>query len=150
MDITLICSSIFKSLEQKAKRNRVTPILGKIDGPTEIIGDASAIRTILFNIISNAIKFNVPEGKVEVSITTSEDETLISIIDNGIGISKDKLEFLGRHFFREDNAYNSTMDGGLGLGLALAFNIAKGLGVNIDIQSELGKGTAVQVSIPMG
>jgi PAS domain S-box-containing protein len=148
IDLISLCNGVFKSLEKEADKLKLKVTLSDIVGIPEIINDTSAIRTILFNIIGNAIKFNVPDGKVNVQLITSNDEILVSVTDTGVGIPQDQLEFLGRPFFRSNSAYDTKMSG-IGLGLALSTSIAKNIGAQINIQSDWGSGTTVLIRLPM-
>lgn len=121
--------------------------------PTSFFGDSQRIRQILINIIGNALKFT-PNGKVEIqtSFEKHNDKTgqlVVMVIDDGIGIPKDKLEEILKPFTQVDSS-NSRRYGGSGLGLSIVNRLIELLGGKLTIQSEMGKGSVFEVIIPVG
>lgn len=107
--------------------------------------DKKLLRNILFNLISNAIKFS-PEGEViEISSAVSDNGFTVAVRDFGIGISETDQEHLFSSFFRAANATNIQ---GTGLGLHLVKRYADLLGGIINLQSKLNEGTLVTIFIP--
>jgi two-component system sensor histidine kinase VicK len=113
----------------------------------EILGDKDRIEQVIVNILSNAIKYTPENGKIEVSLSVEEDNILVHVKDNGIGIPKEDLPRLFERFYRVDKA-RSRMLGGTGLGLSIARQIVEAHGGKIRIQSEYGQGTQVFISLP--
>jgi CheY-like chemotaxis protein len=101
---------------------------------------------MLINIIANAVKFTL-EGSVIINISGS-DKITVEVIDTGIGMSE---EVLVRIFERFEQADKSTTRkyGGTGLGLNIAFNLAKMMGGNIDVKSQLGEGSFFIIHLPL-
>jgi len=99
----------------------------------------------LGNIFTNALKFS-PGKKVNCSLFQLENQTCISIQDYGIGIQEEDLKMIFQPFYRAENARGFE---GTGIGLSLSDKIIKMYHGNLWIQSELGKGTRVQISFPM-
>jgi len=121
--------------------------------PARSIGDASRIRRILLNLISNAIKFTEKgEIRLECNLLTStdeRDEIEFVVRDSGIGISEDQIELLFRPFTQAD-ASTSRKYGGTGLGLTICAELVKMMEGTIDIESEVGRGTTVRAVISLG
>ncbi|HWS00164.1 MAG TPA: HAMP domain-containing sensor histidine kinase, partial [Prolixibacteraceae bacterium] len=112
-----------------------------------VYADKDMIETIFRNLISNAIKFTHPNGKISVSFRQNQDELLVAVRDDGVGISPEKVEKL----FRIDE--NHTTRGthnekGTGLGLMLCKEFVEIHGGKIWIESEPGKGSVFCFTIP--
>ena len=114
--------------------------------------DAQQLKTVVNNLISNAIKFTPAGGRVDVVCTayTSEgaDGVTISIKDTGIGISKDDQLKVFERFFQVDRVHHSSSTGS-GVGLAMCKEIISLLKGTINVSSELGKGTTFEVWLPL-
>lgn len=113
----------------------------------EIMGDKDRIEQVIINILSNAIKYTPENGKIEVDLSMEEDNVVIKVADNGLGIPKEDLPRLFERFYRVDKA-RSRMLGGTGLGLSIARQIVEAHKGKIKIQSEYGQGTQVFISLP--
>ncbi|MFZ1992228.1 MAG: PAS domain-containing sensor histidine kinase [Alphaproteobacteria bacterium] len=112
-----------------------------------ITADARAVRQILFNLLSNALKFTPPGGRAEVRLAHSGQEVLLDVADTGIGISEADLKRLARPFEQAANSYARAQTG-TGLGLSLVKSLAALHGGALSIKSTLGKGTSVSVRLP--
>lgn len=122
-------------------------IINTITQEMTIHGDKSMIGSVLRNIISNAIKFSNPGGKITISTEKNENETLFSVNDNGIGISKeDQL----RMFRIEENfsVKGTQNEKGTGLGLILCKEFIEKHGGKIWVESEEGVGTTFYFTLP--
>ncbi|WP_425393077.1 ATP-binding protein [Ekhidna sp.] len=112
--------------------------------------DRNTSSTILRNLINNAIKFTPGDGHVQ--IIAEEDKAnkvgVIKVIDNGVGMSKEKLEHL---FKLNENVSTKGTSGekGLGLGLQLVYDFVKLNGGKVEVESEEDKGTSFKVSLPL-
>ncbi len=109
--------------------------------------DRKALRQILFNLVSNAIKFSREDGLVTVRAVASGDRVSLTIEDNGIGIARDALQKLGRPFEQVQAQFTRNHTGS-GLGLAIARSLAQLHGGDLTIESILGEGTTVTVTLP--
>ena len=105
--------------------------------------DASILRKVIFNGLSNALKFSQKEIILKVEKQTNQ--VLITIIDQGIGISQEDQKHLFERFFRGGNA---TVIQGTGLGLHLVDRYMRLLGGSVQIKSELNKGTELHIQFP--
>jgi len=107
-----------------------------------VMGEPVRLQQIAWNLISNAIKFTDPGGKVAVTTESEGREACLSIADTGVGISPDFLPHVFDRFRQADGS-TSRRHGGLGLGLAIADALAKMHGGRLDAQSEgVGKGSS--------
>ncbi len=116
-----------------------------------ITADPIRIRQIFFNLISNAIKFNRENGKVNVKVFPSQDKRWLigEIKDTGIGISADKLDELFTEFYQVDSSMSRQHEG-TGLGLALTKHLVKLHGGDIFVISEKDVGSTFSFQIPLG
>lgn len=103
-----------------------------------------AIRSIFSKILDNAIKFS-NNNDVIIKLDISNDYLITEIIDEGIGIPSEDIDYIFEMFYKGSNSVNYK---GVGLGLTIARNYIKLLNGNIKVNSKLGKGTSVIVEIP--
>ncbi|MCY1017287.1 PAS domain-containing sensor histidine kinase [Pyxidicoccus sp. MSG2] len=121
------------------------------EGPEEdvlIQGDRGRLSQVLTNLLENALKYSPLGGAVRVSLTHSGGDAVVTVADSGIGIPKEELAHLFERFFRARNAPVSGF-GGLGLGLYICRDIIDRHGGHIWVESELGRGSAFHVSLPV-
>jgi signal transduction histidine kinase len=104
--------------------------------------DENRLKQVFINIVKNAIEAMKQEGVISVKVAMNNGFVVVNIIDQGEGISKEKLAKLGKRFF-------STKENGTGLGLMISFTIIEEHGGKMNIQSEKGKGTNVQIILPV-
>ncbi|MEK7555575.1 MAG: ATP-binding protein [Patescibacteria group bacterium] len=111
--------------------------------------DQQKLKMVLFNLVDNAIKYNVPNGEVTVGLerVNGQPYIQISVKDTGIGVSPAQINKLFTKFFRAENAVKAV-PGGLGLGLYIIRNIVKRHGGEIRAESELNRGTTFYFTIP--
>ncbi|HRH02040.1 MAG TPA: PAS domain-containing sensor histidine kinase [Bacteroidia bacterium] len=114
-------------------------------GNEQVVLDKKLVKNILFNLISNALKFSPNGGTVEVSVKVQNSSLRISVKDNGIGIPKEDQEHLFERFFRGNNA---THIQGTGLGLAIVSRYAELMNATLDFESKENKGTTFTIIIP--
>jgi PAS domain S-box-containing protein len=120
-------------------------LINSYSGDEILFSDKKLLKNVLFNLLSNAIKFSEPESPITINSLTSSGITSLSVIDRGIGISKDDQEHLFSSFFRGANAANIQ---GTGLGLHIVRRYVDLLGGTTKLHSELNKGTTVTVEFP--
>jgi two-component system cell cycle sensor histidine kinase PleC len=118
------------------------------DVPSALRGDPVRLRQVLVNLVSNAVKFTPDGGGIVVRGECRDDCAIISIMDSGIGIAKDALAKLGRPFEQVENQHTRSHQGS-GLGLAIAKSLVELHGGSMRIRSSLGRGTMVQVRMPV-
>lgn len=113
----------------------------------EVEADARAIKQIVLNLVSNALKFTPRGGAVTVALTRFDDRVELEVADTGVGIAEEDLKRLGRPFEQAGDAGQRARGAGLGLSLVRAF--AELHGGEMAIESELGEGTSVTVRLPI-
>jgi signal transduction histidine kinase/ActR/RegA family two-component response regulator len=121
------------------------------DSPDWIVEDADRLRQILFNLVSNALKFT-ERGSVRVTVGRAagpDGERLsVAVSDTGIGIAPDQLDRIFESFTQVDSG-RSRQYGGAGLGLAISRKLARALGGDITAQSQAGKGSTFTLDLPL-
>ncbi|MHC1755112.1 MAG: ATP-binding protein [Methanosarcina sp.] len=113
-----------------------------------IYADKSMFKQILYNLISNAIKFTLSNGKVWLKADIINDDLSVSLIDNGIGISSENQKLLFEPFQQADSSLSREYKG-TGLGLTIVKRFVKMHDGNIDVQSEIGKGSTFTFTLPL-
>jgi two-component system phosphate regulon sensor histidine kinase PhoR len=116
-------------------------------GASWIEGNRVMIEELLYNLCSNAIRYNKPNGTVDVSVEKTEEGVLLKVADTGIGIPKHHQERIFERFYRVDKS-RSKERGGTGLGLAIVKHIVAEHGATISVESEEGIGTVISVLFP--
>ncbi|MFL5630061.1 MAG: MASE1 domain-containing protein [Gemmatimonadaceae bacterium] len=118
------------------------------DAKLEVNADPTKLEQILLNIVGNAIKFTPPGGQVLIRAAPENGAVLISVVDTGIGVSAEYLERIFEPFFQIDSGTTRKYPG-VGLGLAIARDLARAMGGDINFESEFGSGSKVSVVLPV-
>lgn len=113
----------------------------------EIVGVKSILDETFYNILNNAIKYNVQNGKISIHAYKNTDEIIISVSDTGIGIPTENIERVFERFYRVDTSHSKNITG-TGLGLSIVKHAINLHGGKIYIQSEVDKGTTLEIHIP--
>ncbi|MFN0192719.1 MAG: sensor histidine kinase [Aestuariivirga sp.] len=149
LNLRPILDSCLLISEAKAKEKAI-PIESNIaaDLP-QIMGDPLRLKQILINLIGNAVKFTPNNGRVKVEAATwNASHAAIVISDTGPGMSPSEVETAMRPFGQVDAGFNKRHEG-TGLGLPIAFALARLHGGNLQIDSQKGAGTRVTVVLPL-
>ena len=115
--------------------------------PETLLIDSARITQVLNNLLSNAIKFSTEGGEIKIRTVTDEESVMVSIIDQGIGMTAQQIERIFDRFYRGVDA-NSAVSG-LGLGMSIVKQIIADHGGEIFVSSNPGKGTTVTFSLPV-
>jgi len=138
-----VISSLYPLYSKKKQK-----VVKKIKKDIYIESDRQKISHLLFNIVSNAIKYTPDKGKIEIGIIEEKESVKIYVKDNGMGISEDEIDNLFLPFKRGKNSYNT--EEGSGLGLFVCSQIVKVLKGKIDVQSKIGEGSNFIIELPYG
>ena len=147
MDLRELGQKAAAAMEGQAKNQGLTLTC---DLPAEmpaVTGDPERIQQVIINIITNAIKYNKPQGSIAITGGVEAGQVFLRVEDTGIGVPKADLERLFERFYRVDKA-RSRESGGTGLGLAIAKQIVETHGGRIGFDSEYGKGSIVTLYLP--
>lgn len=136
-----------ENIRPMAEHQQVTLFLEKPKAEGMAWFDADKMDKIIYNLLSNAIKYNKVGGKIDVSLSLSKEQAVITIADNGIGMSKEKMKHLYTRFF--DGDYRKQNMPGTGIGLSLTHDLVKLHHGNIQCESQEGEGTTFTITLPI-
>ena len=137
-----LCGDIVERLGMSAKKRNVQV---ELDGESVLYyGVRQMLDEMIFNLCENAIKYNVPEGKVLLWVGNTDQGVKVIVQDTGIGIPKDQQERVFERFYRVDKSH-SKETGGTGLGLSIVKHAAIFHHAQIRMESEVGIGTKMEV-----
>ena len=117
------------------------------EAPAYWRGDPTRVRQILYNLVSNAVKFT-PRGSVQVSVTGTSGDLVMTVSDTGLGIAPERLGVLFEKFVQAD-ASTTRKFGGSGLGLAICRELSGLMGGAIEVKSVLNQGSSFTVRLPL-
>lgn len=147
-DIISLIKGIFHSLESFARQHEIEMVFKSENESVKIFYDFNKMETIVSNLISNAVKFTRPGGKVDVIV--SQNEYLeIRVADTGPGISQEHLTHIFDRFY-QTGSNDVNVQKGSGIGLALTKELVKLHHGEITVESEVGKGSVFTVQLPLG
>ena len=117
--------------------------------PDDLHVDAEQLERVLINLLSNALKFTDPGGRVVVSLRSDDAATHLAVRDSGVGIPEDRLAAIFERFSQADGSVTRRY-GGTGIGLAFAREVVQLHGGRIDVESVVGEGSTFTVSLQHG
>jgi signal transduction histidine kinase len=113
-----------------------------------VYGDADKLGQIFTNLVGNAVKYSPGGGQVRVTGRADQSDVVVTVTDQGMGIAPEHLSRLFERFYRVDNRDNREI-GGTGIGLALVKALVEAHGGAVDVASDLGRGSAFTVTLPI-
>ncbi len=146
VDLSTVAKEAVEQLQDTADNSNV-----RIDLCTEsciLQGVPGLLHEIVYNLVENAIKYNVPGGAVAVSVGKTANGVELKVSDIGIGIPAEHQDRVFERFYRVDKSH-SKQSGGTGLGLSIVKHAASYFDAEIALQSEAGKGTTITVTFPI-
>lgn len=120
----------------------------RADRPVRVRGSARDLSLAVRNLLENAVQYTRPSGEIALTLSRQDENAVLSVEDNGIGIPSKDLPRIFERFYRVDPA-RSRDTGGTGLGLALVKHIAESHGGRVEAVSELGRGSIFRLIIPV-
>ncbi len=141
-----LADSAASALRERAEERRIDlSVTGK---DAVVNGVRGFLYEMLYNLIDNAIKYNIDGGKVEVTVLTGDTAATVSVKDTGIGIPPEYQVRVFERFFRVDKS-RSKASGGTGLGLSIVKHIAQYHHADLSLHSRIGEGTDISVVFPL-
>jgi len=145
VDLYCLGEEVLASLQDTAKKKDIQL---SIEGTHETLyGVKHLLSEVLFNLCDNAIKYNVQNGFVRITVSSDNAYIRVAVTDNGIGIAPEHHARIFERFYRVDKSH-SKESGGTGLGLSIVKHAVMYHGGKIDIISESGKGTTMIMTFP--
>jgi CheY-like chemotaxis protein/nitrogen-specific signal transduction histidine kinase len=148
VDLIYIINAAIDSIRPaaEAKSIRLQTMLDPAAGP--ISGDADRLQQIVWNLLTNAVKFTPKGGRIQVRVQRINSHVEITVSDSGVGISKEFLPYVFDRF-RQGDASITRTHGGLGLGLSIVRQLVDLHGGSVNVQSEgEGKGATFTITLP--
>jgi two-component system phosphate regulon sensor histidine kinase PhoR len=139
--------SVIPDWEKKLAEKQLKVVLDLSPDARTIRADETRLHEVLYNLLDNALKYSRENGEIRLRAAQHGPEIVLSVTDNGIGITKGDLPRIFERFYRADKARSREL-GGTGLGLAIVKHIAQLHGGRVEAESELGKGTTIRVILP--
>lgn len=147
IDLPHLVETVTQRLESVAEDNEVKLMI--CIEPATVCGVPRLIDELVYNLVSNAIRYNKPSGSVVIACGQNEEGApYVSVRDTGLGIAPEERDKIFERFYRVDKS-RSKARGGTGLGLAIVKHAALYHGAHIDLESELNHGTAITVTFPV-
>jgi len=142
-----LAQEIIENLEERAKKKAITmEIVSHYEKSHSVEADPEYIRQVLTNLILNSINYGKENGHTIIEFFDMDDNLLIEVTDNGIGIAEENIPRVFERFYRVDKS-RSTQSGGTGLGLAIVKHIIEAHKQTINVRSRIGIGTTIAFTL---
>ena len=145
VDLYVLVRESMENLEPTALKNQVTMALHGVSTP--FTGNRQQLQGIIANLCSNAIKYNRPGGRVDVSVHRESGKVILTVADTGIGIAPEHHDRIFQRFYRVDKSHSKAV-GGTGLGLSIVKHAVMNHNAKIELDSREGEGTTIRVIFP--
>lgn len=136
-----------ENVQPQAVRNDIEIVTSFTDSSPLIIGDEGTLVESVGNLLGNAIKFSRPGSQIKVTSEEIDDQMVISVIDSGIGISKEDLPYIFEDFYTGKTG--EKIEKSSGLGLAIVNRIIEAHNGSVSVSSELGQGSTFTIKLPI-
>jgi signal transduction histidine kinase len=147
VDLAPVLAEVAEDLALAADQYGVAVAAPRVEGEVVVAGSRAELARLLANLVSNAVKYSRPGGRVRLRLWRDGDEIVFECRDEGIGISEADQALLFTEFFRSTNP-EAVSRPGTGLGLAIVRRIVERHSGRIEVRSRLGEGTTVTVALP--
>lgn len=141
-----LINELIESLKPLATENQVT--IEMSCKPIALSANHGQMRELFNNLITNAIKYNKPNGKVKIIVTIEGKDAVFIVEDTGVGIPEESKQRVFERFYRVDKGRSKKM-GGTGLGLSIVKHIVNYYNGSIELDSKVGRGSKFTVRLPM-
>ncbi|HWQ15250.1 MAG TPA: GAF domain-containing protein [Roseiflexaceae bacterium] len=148
VNIEHVLQDVLQTLRAEIDRKQLVVALELTPGIPPIVADPRRLTQVVMNLISNAVKYTYPKGRVALRASLNPAGLLqVDVEDNGVGISPEQQQHLFRRFYRADNPLRDEA-GGTGLGLSIAKSLVELHGGEMWVESEIGKGSTFSFIVP--
>jgi len=142
-----ILEQSIETVESQAIRKDIT-IKTDIKGDLGTIsGDKGSLTEAVINLLTNSVKYSQIGGEIKVTASQTNNQILIAVTDNGVGITEEDINFIFADFYRGDNLPEGERSSGVGL--TITKNIIEAHDGTIDVKSEIGKGSTFTIRLPL-
>jgi signal transduction histidine kinase len=147
ISIIPILEQSVETVENQAIRKDIT-ITTEIQGePGTIAGDKGSLTEAIVNLLTNSVKYSQIGGEIKVIASQANNQILIAVTDNGVGIAEEDINFIFADFYRGENLPEGERSSGVGL--TITKNIIEAHDGTIDVKSEIGKGSTFTIRLPL-
>ena len=143
MDLMHECRDVVAA---KADEDNIQIRVIEPEGPTMVDADRDKMKQVVLNLLSNALKYNRPNGSVILKAISGEGQMQISVQDTGVGIPEDAVGHIFEKFYRVRD--HESKVSGTGLGLSICKQIVQGHGGTVEVKSRMGIGTNIIINLP--
>jgi two-component system, OmpR family, sensor kinase len=140
VDMERLCEQAYSAFGEEARRRGIA-YEKRFDASPTIVTDGDRVLQIISNLLSNAFRWTPDGGRVELELAATNGRVSVAVDDNGPGVPPQERDRIFRPFWSRD-------DSGTGLGLAIAHELAAALGGSIELDSEAGRGSRFELSLP--
>ena len=145
VDLLSVAEEAAADLSEAAKARNISLLA---EGESVFVfGIKRLLYEVIYNLGENAVKYNVENGNVLISVAKEENSAVLTVKDSGIGIAPEHQSRIFERFYRVDKSH-SKASGGTGLGLSIVKHAVQRHGGKIELESEPGKGTTIRVILP--
>ncbi len=145
VDLLAVAEEAAADLSEAAKASNIS-LLAEGEN-VFVFGIKRLLYEVIYNLGENAVKYNVENGNVLISVAKEGNSAVLTVKDSGIGIAPEHQSRIFERFYRVDKSH-SKASGGTGLGLSIVKHAVQRQGGKIELESELGKGTTIRVILP--
>jgi two-component system phosphate regulon sensor histidine kinase PhoR len=149
IDLSSFFGEVIRDWEKKLATKRLNAVVDLPADLPAIRADRVRLQEALYNLLDNAVKYSGEHGEIRLIARRRDEEIVLSVSDDGVGIAEDELPRIFERFYRVDKARSHDSVRGTGLGLAIVKHIAQLHGGHVEAESELEKGTTICVVLPV-
>jgi len=149
VDLSSFFGEVIRDWEKKLANKQLKLVVRVPSDLPAIRADRVRLQEALYNLLDNAVKYSRERGEITLMALRRDGQIVLSVSDNGIGISKEDLPRIFERFYRVDKARTAENIRGTGLGLAIVKHIAQLHSGHVEAESEIEKGTTIRVVLPI-
>ena len=147
LELRSVLASVAPLIEPMASARGVAYNYQAPDRDANVLGDRDKIVQVVLNLLTNAVKFTLRNGTVRLRVALTPEAALITVADSGPGIPEEKRASIFEPFVQLERSFAQERDG-VGLGLAISRELARGMGGDIEVDSVVGRGSTFTFSLP--
>ena len=148
IDFGSFFSEFLTLVEAEAEDRKIDFQVTIVPGTDYCYADPYRLKQIVLNLVNNGLRYTQEHGKVELKVESDDKNFIITVTDNGMGISEEDLPYIFQRFYRAEKSRERS-SGGSGLGLAITKGFVEAHGGTITVQSTLGEGSSFKVTLPL-
>ncbi len=149
IDLPSFFREVIRDWEKKLANKQLNVVVDLPAGLPAIRADRVRLQEALYNLLDNAVKYSREHGEIRLIGRQRDEEIVLSVSDDGVGIAVDELPRIFERFYRVDKARSHDSVRGTGLGLAIVKHIAQLHGGRVEAESELERGTTIRIILPI-